>query len=299
MGLRYTRDTKDGISASASDLPFFVVDPPVSASKSWSATTGRIGLDWKLSKGTMVFGSISTGYKSGGVVPNFETAKPFDIYKPEKLTAVEIGQKTTFAGDTGLFNLSAFHYDYKDKVEIYGPTPATFGFFNAPKARVAGVDGYLNLKIARHLRWDLNAAWLDATFKDFPATDDNGDPVNYAGNRIARAPRFSGTTGIVLEKLPVGGIGLGQVRLEYTYRGEIYFDFKNDPIFRTPPINYVNLSARLDSASGNWYAYLSGRNLTNKRWIEGMAATPGGAGLLYSTPVNQARSWQVGAGFRF
>ena len=299
LGLRHTRDTKDGVSASSSDLPFFVVDPPQTASQSWSATTGRIGLDWKLSKGTMVFGSISTGYKSGGVVPNYETAKPFDIYKPEKLTAIEIGQKTSFAGDAGLFNLSAFHYDYKDKVEIFGPTPATFGFFNAPKARVAGVDGYLSLKLARHLRWDLNAAWLDATFKDFPATDDNGDPVNYAGNRIARAPKFSGTTGIVLDKLPVGGIGLGQVRLEYTYRGEIYFDFKNDPIFRTPPINYVNLSARLDSTSGNWYAYLAARNLTNKRWIEGMSATPGGAGLLYSTPVNQARSWQVGAGFKF
>jgi outer membrane receptor protein involved in Fe transport len=28
LGLRYTRDTKDGVSASSSDLPFFVVDPP-------------------------------------------------------------------------------------------------------------------------------------------------------------------------------------------------------------------------------------------------------------------------------
>ena len=299
LGLRYTRDTKDGVSASTSDLPFFVVDPPQTASQSWSATTGRIGLDWKLASRTMVFASLSTGYKAGGVVPNYETAKPFDIYRPEKITALEVGQKTTFANDGGLFNLSAFHYDYKDKVEIYGPTPATFGFFNAPKARVAGVDGYLSLKLARHLRWDINAAWLDATFKDFPATDDLGNPVNYAGNRIARAPKLSGTTGIVLDKLPVGGIGLAQVRLEYSYRGEIYFDFKNDPLFRTSAINTVNLSARLDDAKGRWYAYLAARNLTDKRWIEGVSATPGGAGLLYWAGVNQARSWQLGAGFRF
>ncbi len=299
VGLRYTRDTKDGVSSSASDLPFFVVDPPQKASQSWSATTGRIGIDWKAAPRTMVFGSLSTGYKAGGVVPNYETAKPFDVYRPEKITAVEVGQKTTFANDGGLFNLSAFLYDYKDKVEIYGPTPTTFGFFNAPKARVTGVDGYLALKLARQLRWDLNAAWLDAEFRDFPATNALGDPVNYAGNRIARAPKLSATTGIVLDKLPVGGIGLGQVRLEYTYRGEIYFDFMNEPVARTPAINYVNLSARLDSTSGRWYAYLTGRNLADKRWIEGLAALPGGGGLLYYTPVNQGRSWQLGAGFKF
>ena len=298
LGLRYTRDTKDGVTASTSDL-FGNVDPPQTASKSWSATTGRIGLDWKLSPRTMVFGSLSTGYKAGGVVPNYEPAKPFDIYKPEKITALEVGQKTTFANDGGLFNLSVFHYDYKDKVEIYGPTPATFGFFNAPKARVSGVDGYLSLRLARHLRWDLNAAWLDATFKDFPATDDLGNPINYAGNRIARAPKISATTGIVLDRLPVGGIGLGQVRLEYTYRDEIYFDFKNEAVARTPAINYVNLSARLDSDSGRWYAYLAARNLTNKRWIEGLASVPGDTGPLYYTPVNQGRSWQLGAGYRF
>lgn len=299
LGLRYTRDTKDSVTAATSDIPGFGIDPPQTASKSWSATTGRIGLDWKLSPRTMVFGSLSTGYKAGGVVPNYEAAKPFDIYKPEKLTALEVGQKTTFANDGGLFNLSVFHYDYKDKVEIYGPTPATFGFFNAPKARVSGVDGYLSLKLARHLRWDLNAAWLDATFKDFPATDDLGNPINYAGNRIARAPKISATTGIVLDKLPVGGIGLGQVRLEYTYRDEIYFDFKNEAVARTPAINYVNLSARLDSDSGRWYAYLAARNLTNKRWIEGLASVPGDTGLLNYTPVNQGRSWQLGAGFKF
>ncbi|MFN8898664.1 MAG: TonB-dependent receptor domain-containing protein, partial [Pseudomonadota bacterium] len=265
----------------------------------WSATTGRIGMDWKAAPRTMVFGSLATGYKAGGVVPNSETAKPCDVYRPEKITAVEVGQKTTFANDGGLFNLSAFLYDYKDKVEIYGPTPTTFGFFNAPKARVTGVDGYLALKLARQLRWDLNGAWLDAEFRDFPATNDLGDPVNYAGNRIARAPKLSATTGIVLDKLPFGGIGLGQVRLEYTYRGEIYFDFRNEPVARTPAINYVNLSARLDSTSGRWYAYLTGRNLADKRWIEGLAVLPGGGGLLYYTPVNQGRSWQLGAGFKF
>jgi outer membrane receptor protein involved in Fe transport len=70
-------------------------------------------------------------------------------------------------------------------------------------------------------------------------------------------------------------------------------------VARTPAIHYVNLSARLDSRSGNWYAYLAARNLTDKRWIEGLAAVPGGAGILYYTPVNQGRSWQLGAGFKF
>jgi len=297
-GLRHTWDKKEGVAASKSNLPapIFVIDPPQTASNSWGATTGRIGLDWKMNKSTMVFGSVSTGYKSGGVVPNYEAAKPFDVYKPEKLTALEVGQKTTFAGDAGLFNLSAFNYDYRDKVEIYGPTPTTFGFYNAPKARVSGIDGYLNLKLAKHLRWDLNLAYLDATFKDFPAIDDmTGEPMNYAGNRLGRAPKFSATMGLTLQRLPVAGIGQGEVRLEYAYRSQIFFDFKNDPIWSAPAIGFVNLSARVDSNDGRWYAYLAGRNLTDKRWIEGVSLTPTG----YWAVVNQARSVHIGAGYRF
>jgi outer membrane receptor protein involved in Fe transport len=102
-----------------------------------------------------------------------------------------------------------------------------------------------------------------------------------------------------LQRLPVAGIGLGEVRLEYSYRGQIFFDFKNDPLFSAPAVSSVNFSARLDSRDGRWYAYLAARNLTDKRWIEGVSATPGGAGLLYWTVVNQARSVQVGAGTRF
>ena len=72
-----------------------------------------------------------------------------------------------------------------------------------------------------------------------------------------------------------------------------------DPLFSAPAVGYVNFSARLDSRDGRWYAYLAARNLTDKRWIEGVSATPGGAGLLYWTVVNQARSFHVGAGTRF
>jgi len=303
VGLRHTKDKKDGVASSQSDVGY-TVNPPEYASKSWSATTGRVGLDWKMNKSTMLFGSLSTGYKSGGVIPNYDPLKPFDVYKPETLTALEVGQKTTFANNAGLFNLSAFAYDYKDKVEFYSPAPNTFGFYNAPKARVTGVDAFVDLRLAKHVRWDLNASWLNAKFKDFPADLSVYDPAtgevvkivptNYAGNRIARAPKFSATTGLVLERLPVAGVGLAQVRLEYVYRSQVFMDFTNDPLFSTPSINMVNLSARLDSTSGKWYAYFAGRNLTDKRWID--AAVPSGPGFA---AVNSGRTWQLGGGLRF
>ena len=296
VGLRYTNDEKTGVSSSVSDDPFSVVNPPASLSKSWNATTGRLGLDYFLSKATMLYGSVSTGYKAGGVAPAAYSVVPNSVYEPEKLTAVEVGQKTTFAGGNGILNLSAFSYDYKDKVEIYSPDGFNFDFYNVPKTNIKGLDAYLELRVARNLRWDLNASFLDATFTDFPAFDfATGSAVNYAGNRPARAPKTSATTGVTIDKIPMFGIGLGQMRAEYVYRDMIYFTFQNQPDRLERAIGLINLSARLTSNDGKWSAYLAGRNLGDKRYLNNIIATPAGQ---YAVPA-AGRTWQMGATFNF
>lgn len=91
----------------------------------WTRPTGRIVFDWKpylnFTDDTLIYGSISHGYKGGGANP----ARPgirdgalnfFDIastFKPEYVNALEFGMKNTlWNGAVGL-NVTAFYYDYK------------------------------------------------------------------------------------------------------------------------------------------------------------------------------------------
>ena len=76
---------------------------------SWDQIQWRLGVEYDVSDDAMVYGSISTGYKSGGFAygstPRLE---------PETLLAYEVGLKSRLVDNTVQFNSSAWFYDYRD-----------------------------------------------------------------------------------------------------------------------------------------------------------------------------------------
>ena len=86
--------------------------------------TGRLGLDFAVRDGLMVYGSVSTGYQAGFFQTQFDPdaneSGPTEV-KPEEITAFELGLKSVLPGNRGYFNIAAFSYDYQDmQVEIGG-----------------------------------------------------------------------------------------------------------------------------------------------------------------------------------
>jgi outer membrane receptor protein involved in Fe transport len=95
----------------------------------WREPTGRLVLDWKpdlaFTDDSMVYASLSHGYKGGGANPP-SVAPPskffFDkasggtpeVFKPEYVNAYEVGTKNTLLSGALVLNASAFYYDYKD-----------------------------------------------------------------------------------------------------------------------------------------------------------------------------------------
>ncbi|MCH7637475.1 MAG: TonB-dependent receptor, partial [Proteobacteria bacterium] len=132
LGLRHTRDEKRvrdrnllvnsllagapvptpiGPGTTAAGLPDYRIDKAT-----FSATTGRLVVDWQVSDSTMLYGSYSRGYKGGGFNPPFEAAlfpNATRTFEPEDIDAFEIGAKGVFADGDLTLNLSAFYYDYK------------------------------------------------------------------------------------------------------------------------------------------------------------------------------------------
>src|SRR5690606_35328761 len=146
-GLRYTEERKTfdqattclGAAGSCNDL-----FAPAAHKYSTSNVSGKIGLNYKAGERTLLYASVSRGFKSGG----FQGQLTFDpsVLQPfgdEKLTAYEVGIKTRVAPNLQV-NAAVFDYEYRD-AQIYGPlfdSPigVLFGIANVGDARVKGAE---------------------------------------------------------------------------------------------------------------------------------------------------------------
>ncbi|ATQ43614.1 TonB-dependent receptor domain-containing protein [Caulobacter mirabilis] len=188
-GLRFTRDVKTAtpipsqlLLGGAPDIGTsggfvnagYPADPPIK--QRWSEPTGRLVVDWKpdlsFTDDTLVYASLSRGYKGGGSNPPRPGLNPRVVqfqplpatFDPEYVNAIEIGTKNILDGGKLTLNATAFYYDYKDyqvsqivdRISLNENFDArTWGLeFEAawrptPALRIDGSLGYLNTRIGK------------------------------------------------------------------------------------------------------------------------------------------------------
>src|SRR5207237_2783187 len=92
-------------------------------STSSSKVTWLAGIDWTPVEGTMLYGSVSTGYRSGGFTfagtssPQASVAAlqaAYTPFAPETVTNYEVGIKSDLLNRHLRVNLAAFYQDYRN-----------------------------------------------------------------------------------------------------------------------------------------------------------------------------------------
>ena len=188
-GLRYTKDDKSGtdtLAGTPATPPATSSPDAYSTAVSFNNTSWKLGLDHDLVPGTMVFGSVATGYKAGG----FNDKVSAGSYKPEQLTAVEVGVKSKLLQDRLQLSANLFHYDYKDmqlnSVVCRTADPSTCGSVttNAANSKIHGAELEARWLVGDNGQLRASAALTDAKFGTYKpnATDD------WTGQRLDRAP---------------------------------------------------------------------------------------------------------------
>lgn len=270
--------------------------------------TGRLGLDFTIRPGLMVYGSVSTGYQAGFFNNTFDGRTGNSLANevdPEKITAFEAGVKSILPGDRGFLNAAAFYYDYKNmQVQIGGifllpngqPDPAQPPFFyadNAAKAKIYGVDVDLTeLRLAKHFRVDVNAEYLSAEYKDYASITNSGAPINYKGKTLPRSPELSVATAFVIDNLHFGDKAEGSLRLEYNHRDRTYFTRENIVGASQGAYGLVNVVATLKFADDRWSLTASGRNLTDEKFFDFKD------GNNFAN-TGEFRTWSISARYKF
>ena len=146
---------------------------PFSDSIDTSQLMGKVSLDYKPNDDILLYGTVSTGFKSGGfngaIALSHTMLQP---YEQEELISYEIGMKSTLLDGNMQLNASAFLYDYQDKQEatvFIAPVGGVVGFDNVPESTIRGLEMEMTWAITDGLRWDFGLAYLDSEIDEWIA----------------------------------------------------------------------------------------------------------------------------------
>ena len=211
VGARRTEDRKSrygstNLQQTAVFNPATDLMLPNAATLAMNKTTWRLGAEFDLAPSAMAYATVSTGYKAGGFndgcapgaqalgMPCPDVPGLTLVYRPETLTAYEIGLKTRFWANRASLNVSAYRYAY-DNLQLSGVAMVQgvprFLTSNAGAASVKGLEIEGALKPLPQGRLSYTLAFTDAHYLAY-----SPDGVHsWAGYKLDRAPRAVFTLG--------------------------------------------------------------------------------------------------------
>jgi iron complex outermembrane receptor protein len=280
-GIRYSDETKNyTITNFTAPVGTFNFDTQTAAQATGQAKYNKVtwkgGVELNLTHNNMLYGTVSTGFESGGINNNSSNALIPQSYAPQTVTAYEIGSKNQFDGGRVSVNISAFYNDYKNlQITILDPTTNLSYYASAGAARAYGAEFEVKTALYQGLHADLTAALLDAKFTNYTRPNPFGDTVtvNLADKKVPMSPTFKGTASLYYD----ADVGKGTLtpHVDFLYSSSYYSTDYNTVLDRQKAYGVVDLSLRYTSKPGTYY-------------IEGFVNNVGNYAVIYSATLGSS-----------
>jgi len=141
--------------------------------------TWKLNATYNMGEDTLVYGTLSSSFKSGGVNPisvDDDLADPAAGgdprnlgFAPEFVDAFELGLKTTFMDGAAQFNGAFFYYDYKDMQQ--SKIVSVTSLNQNSDAEITGLEGEFRWAATENLEVTANFGWVQAEIGDFETVD--------------------------------------------------------------------------------------------------------------------------------
>lgn len=327
FGLRYSYDEKEFSQEVLADpgnsqlafkvqTGFSTPNGPLSDKQDWDEITWRVIANWHPSDDSLIYGSVTTGYKPGGfgsfnIEPGCDTPfglcvadpavdKPGD-FGPETVTSYEIGYKGTIMGGRTQISTTAFFYDYEDLQAIFGIGPRTV-VDNVGQIDGMGVEAEVKTALTDNIGFHLGMSWFDSEATNVQVFCTNGeiltgDPDACEGNSIPWAPEWTAFA-ILNASFPAGN---GEVfgNVSWTWEDDYRGDWPDkDVIFqRIAAINKTDIFVGYQQNNWRISAYME--NVFNSLWYDGNYANDDPDPVIIFTEHTFGPSRPRTAGVRF
>jgi len=248
------------------------------------AFTPSVSFEWDVSDNTMLYGSVSTGYKSGGFDARANNIGSWE-FAEEEATAFELGFKSTLLDGNMELNGAIYFTDYEDLQIAQFDGTLGFNVGNAAKTEVSGfeIDGRVFLSDAFTLNYALG--YLDHSYKDYQ----NGNCYNrqvpdgvigsqgnqlcdYTGRDGQYTPEITGSLALNYEQ-EIGSNGLRLKALAaYNYTDEQNVHVNLDPAYTIDAYGLIDLSVGIET--DNWSLAVLGQNVGDEEYVTYVGNTP-------------------------
>ena len=229
--------------------------------KSWNAFTPTVTLNYQATDATLVYASVTRGFKSGVI----NVGSRNDVINPEYVWSYEVGIKTATADRKLQANIAGFYMDYTDLQVGFVDASSVVTTVNAASARNYGVEAELRAKPLPGLTLELFGTYLNAKYRRFTTGDyrQGFAQISVAGNRLSNAPEFSFRAGGNYD-IPIGSAGKLNARAEVNWQDRVFFTEFNNADATQAPYALINAGLRFTSADDKFTVDIWGRNLANK-----------------------------------
>lgn len=305
VGGRYTTDDKSyQMDSAVGGVPRLSSD-----SGKFSAFTPRFVLDYTPTDETLVYASISRGFKSGGFNTLGDVSMPVNRFNPEYVWNYEAGLKAMLFDRRVRLGLTGFYADYTNLQQtVFRLNEATQVRFprveNSTSATIKGVEFEGEANPINGLRFTGAVTYLDAEFGFFCNNDPlyptaptspscvgqvrDGQPlpagaVQLEGNTLTQAPLWQYNLSAQYT-FPVSDNLNLTARADYKWQSRTYFDIYNNPRNSQAAYGLLNGSVELASRDRAWALLAWIRNAADERYISqgsaGSGATPAVTGSM-------------------
>lgn len=295
LGLRYSKDEKDFfarqfcIKADADrDLQnwstcvhggsYAEEDQTGNWDESWSKTTGKLGLSYRVNDDVMVYGSFATGFHSGGFYGKNQRLVDYAItYEPEEIESLEVGAKMEFFNNRVRLNVAAFSSNV-DQLQAVTTLPADDGTavsvpFNVGEVEYQGLEFEGMARITDEFTLSGAIGILDAEYKSFDAdlsSTNGGNPVDNSYLTPKQAPEL--TLGVTANYTVEAFGGLVLTDLTYSWTDDFYTQEDNDPVSLVESYGKTNLSIAYDRDTYKIAAFVNNME-DNTNWVSRTTST--------------------------
>jgi len=309
-GVRYTWEKKivEGVTGSIPFVPgLYPLPGPVSGQldisgkRTDNAINFRAGVEYDIASQSMLYGTVSTGFKAGGFFADIAIPGRPNSYAPEKLTAYQLGVKSRLFNNRLQLNIEGYYWDYKDKQETYLAPAASGGTVlttsNAGKVTLYGADvsiiglltenNILSADISyNHNKYDkfsfVQVAGPSVSGCVDGPTNDGLRVRDCGGFPLVRAPKWSGTVGFQhTHSLGDGSELLFNVATQFASKYYLSTDFL--PVQLTEFYHTTDLSLSWKSASNKVTITAWIKNLEDEPVYTGGSSSPAAPGLFFAT----------------
>ena len=264
----------------------------------------KVGLKYQWDDNTNLYGTLSTGFKSGGFNGRLSDGQ-LEPYDEETLTSFELGIKTQAFDNRLRTNIALFYNEYDDlQVSSFEATAdgSTFVpvFSNAGEAVIQGVELEITALVTERLTINANVGYLDAEYKEFLAEADpvSGEIIDVSDDReMVNAPRWDTMLGFNYA-IPLGEIGTLSLLADVSYRDKTYLEVNSSENLAQGSYTLYNAALVYESVNERWHVILGGKNLSDEEYRThafDLSAFPGVELGYYNPP----RTYSLSATYQF